>query len=180
MLEYLDNFGQSHGFFVTLSEKTGLRHAYVVIGVTVISILLAIHAILHGLILFVFAVLVPAYKSFKVIESETKEDDTRMLHFWCVLGFLLIVDRFFGWMLTYLYFPGLIRFAILLALMYGDFAVSVKIYQLVVLPFLKKYHEHIEKATEVIKGVGQEAAKAKDMAVKEAVNVAVNEAMKQH
>ncbi len=158
-MEKIENWGKSQGYICYLNEKTGLKHAYIVIGLALLSTLLLFNAVLNGFVLFIFAVLAPAYRTFKAIESPDKEDDTKMLYYWCVLGFLVLLDKFFGFVLALLWFPGLIRLGILLALTMGDYKLSKKVYEAVIEPVLRKYDVHIERATAVVRKTVEESGK---------------------
>ena len=172
-MEYLDNIGKSQGFVGLIATKTGLRHAYVVIILGALTAFLLLHALLNGFILFMVAIIGPAYVTFKAIESPNKEDDTKMLYYWCVLGFFMIADRFFGFALDYLPFPGVFRFTFLVCLIVKDYALSKAIYDITIAPVLNKYKVYVDEATKVatdsVKEAAKEASKVKEKLVGEAV-----------
>ena len=176
-MEYLDNIGKSQGYVGFLATKTGLRHAYVVIILGALTAFLLLHALLNGFILFMVAIVGPAYITFKAIESPNKDDDTKMLYYWCVLGFFMIADRFLGFILDYLPFPGVLRFTFLVCLIVKDFAISKAIYEFTIAPVLKKYKIYIDEATKVatdsVKEAAKEASKAKEKLIGEAVKASM-------
>jgi len=148
-------WGESQGFVGYISDKTGLNRFYTFIILCVVSFLLTLSAILNGFVLFAVGVLGPAYSSYKAIESPSKEDDTRMLYYWCVLGVLITLDRFAGFVLDIIGFAGVIKFAILVALIMDDYALSKLVYEKTIGPLLKKYNTKIDKAADAMTKQGK-------------------------
>jgi receptor expression-enhancing protein 5/6 len=181
-MEYLDNLGKSQGYIGLLAEKSGLRHAYVVIIIALLSAFLLLNALLNGLILFLVAIIGPAYVTYKAIESPNKEDDTKMLYYWTVLGFFMIADRFFGFLLDFLPFSGVFRFIFLVCLIIKDFALSKTIYQMTIAPILNKYKVYVDEATKAAKDsvksaateAAKEASKVKDKLIEEGIKKATS------
>eukprot|EP00831_Metopus_contortus_P053877 TRINITY_DN4527_c0_g1_i4.p1 TRINITY_DN4527_c0_g1~~TRINITY_DN4527_c0_g1_i4.p1 ORF type:complete len:230 (-),score=30.80 TRINITY_DN4527_c0_g1_i4:133-822(-) len=156
IMESLDNWGKTQGYIGYLHVKTGLRHAYLVIILGVISFLLLLNAILKGFVLVAVGIIVPAYQTFKAIESPGTEDDTKLLYYWCVLGCLMILDRFLGFLLDYMWLPGVIRCAILLSLILMDYKLSKIVYDNTIGPLLRRYHIYIDRATASVNTAAKE------------------------
>ena len=172
-MNYLDDWGNKQGYVCYLNAKTGLRPAYIVIGLLIASILLLLHAISHGFVLFAVAVMTPAYESFLAIESDGKEDDTKMLYYWCVLGCLMIIDRFFGLFIGYLPYLAIIKFILIISLMVHDYALSKIIYDYTIGPLLRKYQVHIDNASTLVskaatEGAGEARSLGKEFVVEKA------------
>ena len=77
-----------------ISTQTKWRPRYVVCGLIVLGILLLLIPYTRGVMKAVTTFFVPAYKTFKALESPTKEDDRRWLTYWVVYGFLGCFDNF--------------------------------------------------------------------------------------
>ena len=150
IMNYLDDWGQSQGYICYINAKTGLRHAYVVLVVGIVAFLLLFHALSQGFVLFAVGVLGPAYESFLAIESEGKDDDTKMLYYWVVLGCLMIIDRFLGVFFVYVPYFAVIKFLLIIALLVKDYALSKLIYDYTIAPLLRKYQVHIDNATTLV------------------------------
>jgi receptor expression-enhancing protein 5/6 len=98
------------------SQMSGQPHWLIVFGITIILLLSCISPPGQWLCSVIFSFLLPAYLSFKAIESPTHEDDKKWLTYWVVFGFnYCFEDVIFG---LFFWVPliGLIRTALLVFL----------------------------------------------------------------
>ena len=177
-MQYLDDIGKSQGYIMLAHEKTGVRHAYIVITLAIAATFLLLNAFLNGFVLFIIGILMPAYHTFKAIESENKNDDTNMLCYWCVMSVLMILDRFLGFLLEILIFPGVVRFGILLALIVKKYAFSKYLYEKTIGPLLRKYDTQIEKATSMVTQAAVDPNKVREYAMGKITEAAVQQMTK--
>ena len=97
--EELQKFIDKYPSLTKLEEKTG-RTRLEIVGVTlaVLFVLLIAGVFIKPLGIFMtrlFGFAYPAYKSFKAIESNDKDDDTQWLTYWCVFGVFSLIEEIF-------------------------------------------------------------------------------------
>lgn len=155
--KYVDDFGKKQDIICFLHAKTGLAHPVLVIIIFLTTIGLLLHALLNGVILLIVGILMPAYESFKAIESVDPNDDTKYLYYWVNIGFLLVIDRYFGWILNMMSYAGVFRFIVLVTFIANDYYVSKMVYDTTIRPFFEKYHKKIEEATQNVTKNAMEA-----------------------
>ncbi len=133
---------------------------YMAIGTVLVGTLLIYLIVGLKFLLAVSTFLPPAYKSFKAIESDDKDDDTQWLTYWVVWSFLNISEYgdFLAYIIPY-YFVLKTAF-----LTYAwHFMGAKKLYEVVVRPILSKVPGDkidavLDKAGEIAKSVGKEVA----------------------
>ena len=137
-------------FVVTLHEKSKLpANLLVAIGVLIASILclsVAFGSMFTTLLMF----LLPAYDTFKAIESKNQEEQTRLLTYWMVFGTIFALDNTFRWIFCFIPMYHLIRFAILSALYSKQIKGAEVIYTFVQKPFFDKYESCINSLIEPV------------------------------
>lgn len=92
-LLYRNHSPEMEQMALMMEMKTGQKRetlAYGFLASTVLFILLGGHLSQFTCNLIGFAA--PAYASVKAIRSETKDDDTKWLMYWCVFGWLSVLD----------------------------------------------------------------------------------------
>lgn len=89
--------------------------------------------------------LLPAYQTFKALETKEDKDDKRMLTFWVSFGFLYLFDNIFEYIFSFFYFYHIIRAAVILYLFLPRFDGATKIYEKVIHPLFTKYSPQINK-----------------------------------
>ena len=87
--------------------------------------------------------LLPAYYTFKALESTDKKDDQRMLTFWISFGFVYLFDNLFSWIFSIFYFYHLLRSILLMYLFIPKYDGATKLYEKVIKPLFNKYHTTI-------------------------------------
>ena len=88
--------------------------------------------------------LLPAYDTFKAIESKNQEEQSRLLTYWMVFGTFFSMDQAFRWFLSFLPMYHLIRFAILASLYSKQIKGAELIYANVQKPLFDKYEGCID------------------------------------
>lgn len=101
----LDQFGDVP-LVKTASEKTGLKHQHIILGVVVLLLLGCLSRTGQWLVGVIFTFLWPCYMSFKALESPGAEDDKKWLTYWIVYGFNYCFE---GVIFKLLFFVPLIR-----------------------------------------------------------------------
>ena len=156
-MQALERWGNTQGYVRWIKNKTGLNTGFVVVILLIIAVLLLIQGLVGGFILFIIGVIVPSYQSFLAIESPDKDDDTRMLNFWCIFSIFLVVDKLLEPVMFIIPLSGLLRFGIILGLVVNNYFGSNFIYSLFVSPLLSAYERDIDnvytKVKESIPGV---------------------------
>ena len=158
-MQALERWGNSQGFVRWINQKTGLNSGFITLGLLIISLILLIQGIVGGFILFILGVVMPAYQSFVAIESPDKDDDTRMLNYWCIFSIVLIVDKLIDPLMFIIPFSSLLRFGVVIALVANNYYGSTFVYNNLVVPILSSYEKDIDnvyaKVAETIPGVGK-------------------------
>ena len=98
------------------SEMTGQPHWLISFGIAVLLLLSCLTPPGLWLVSVVFSFLIPAYLSFKAVESPDHEDDKKWLTYWIVFGFnYCFEDVIFG-LLYWVPLLGLIRLGMMIFL----------------------------------------------------------------
>ena len=163
ILDKLDSLGLEEysklPFLQPIAKKIGVPPKYLLLGIVVaLSTILVLPFFGHCLansILFCY----PAYKSFKAIESQKKEDDQRLIAYWIVFGLIYSFDALFRFLLSFLPFYHLIRFALMASLFVGDFRGSQYVYVILIRPVLLKYTRHLDQIVIQIENKAQQVSK---------------------
>ncbi len=92
--------------------------------------------------------LIPAYYTFKAIESAEQEDDNRLLTYWIIFGLIYSLDEIFRSVLSFIPFYHLIRFALLISLFHSNFNGAKLIYNQFLRPVFTKYVSQIDALIE--------------------------------
>ena len=162
-MQTLEAWGESQGYIRLISQKSGLKPGFVALIFAIVAVLIVYQGIVGGFVMFFFGVVLPAYQSFKAIESSNKDDDTRMLHYWCVFSLAFAFDGFLQPILDFVPLIGIFRFVLIIVLTMNNFAFSSMAYNFIVSPILKKYERDIDSAYENAESaVGKLAESAKD------------------
>lgn len=99
-----------------VSEVTKLKHQYIILGLVVLLLLLALSSpgmwFLYTLTTFVW----PAYNSYKAVETPGKTDDKHWLTYWVVFGFVSTFSETIDFVLSFIPLFGYIKVAALVYL----------------------------------------------------------------
>jgi len=92
--EFLYQPGKVDNILTEIEARTGVKRRYIALGAIGFMVTYLIFGyggqLLCNLIGFVY----PAYASFKALETNKKEDDTKWLTYWVVYGFLSTIEFF--------------------------------------------------------------------------------------
>ena len=150
-------------FVVKLSNRTKVQPNLLVAIGLFITLLLCITVVFGSLFTTLLMFLLPAYDTFKAIESNDMEEQTRLLTYWMVFGTFFSMDHTFRWVLGFLPYYHLIRFVILSTLYSKQFQGAELIYTHIQKPFFLKYRELIDSFVEPVEnslaGIGQKFTK---------------------
>eukprot|EP00826_Nyctotherus_ovalis_P021443 TRINITY_DN1691_c0_g1_i9.p1 TRINITY_DN1691_c0_g1~~TRINITY_DN1691_c0_g1_i9.p1 ORF type:complete len:138 (+),score=49.27 TRINITY_DN1691_c0_g1_i9:77-490(+) len=101
--------------------------------------------------------------SFRIIESPSTDDDTMMLRYWCVIGFVLFMNRYLGFLIEGLKIAGLIKLGIVYSLVMKKYKLSQRFYLYTIGPFLRLFDKYVGskvnifgKAKEFVKQVSKD------------------------
>mmetsp|Transcript_17479 Transcript_17479/g.45473 ORF Transcript_17479/g.45473 Transcript_17479/m.45473 type:complete len:160 (-) Transcript_17479:405-884(-) len=124
-----------------LEEKNpAFKPAYVVGGVALIPFFLVIYA-LGGfkLVINLVGFVYPAFKSFKAIESKSKDDDTQWLTYWVVYGVFNIMEHAMAFVVMMIPYYGLFKMGFLIFCYHPNTMGATKIYTTVLKPYVVPY-----------------------------------------
>eukprot|EP01022_Parablepharisma_sp_SALTPOND_P028698 TRINITY_DN71471_c1_g1_i1.p3 TRINITY_DN71471_c1_g1~~TRINITY_DN71471_c1_g1_i1.p3 ORF type:complete len:250 (+),score=25.81 TRINITY_DN71471_c1_g1_i1:5953-6702(+) len=159
-MQTLEHWGESQGYIRYASQKTGLKPGFITLIIIVSALLILYQGIVGGFVLFFLGVVIPAYQSFKAIESPNKEDDSLMLKYWCVFSLFLALDGFFQPVLAFIPLVGIVKFGLIAALSMNNYAGSTLVYNMMVAPILRIYQVDIDKAYVRVEQTMTEVAEA--------------------
>jgi receptor expression-enhancing protein 5/6 len=89
---------------VNLEDKTQVPKTYIVLGGGALAVLLHLFNSLASPVSNLLGWALPAYLSFKAIESPSPQDDIQWLTYWVVFGFFNFLESFAGGVVLY-YLP---------------------------------------------------------------------------
>ncbi|KAI0226156.1 ER membrane protein DP1/Yop1, partial [Massospora cicadina] len=107
--------------FVRLEALTGINKVYLVGSAIGVFTLMVIINCAGGLLSSLLGWIYPAYASFKALETANKDDDTQWLTYWCVYGFLHILEHFSDYLLHWIPFYYLAKSIFLVWLFHNYF-----------------------------------------------------------
>lgn len=87
----------------------------------------------------------PCYASVRAVRSESKDDDTHWLIYWCCFASFSIVDFFAERILSWFPIYWLVKTIFLIYLSAPQTRGAIRIYKKVVLPVFKKIDEVLDK-----------------------------------
>ncbi|KAJ3280245.1 ER membrane protein DP1/Yop1 [Rhizoclosmatium sp. JEL0117] len=79
---------------VELEKKTNIPKTHLVGGILSMLSVFLLFNIFGDLIATLHGVVWPTYQSFKAIEKHDKEENTKWLTYWCVFGFMTLIEVF--------------------------------------------------------------------------------------
>ena len=119
--------------------------------------------------------LYPVYKSVLALESGKKEDNQKWLTYWLILGFFYSFNGVINKLLSYLFFPKLIKAAFFLYLHCSLTNGYIIVYEMLIRKVLKLYETKIDKYLQLI----DEELKTKGKKLKQTIaNEIINQAEK--
>ena len=121
------------------AAKIGVDPGLLVTGVMFVVILLVAVGVCGNLLVSIVGFLYPAYRSFKALESDDKEDDTQWLTYWVVYAFFTVFDEMTSWILNLMPFYFMIKLVLMIWMFWPTTNGALVIYNTVLAPFLRKY-----------------------------------------
>ena len=133
-----------------ISQKTKAEPQMIIVGVIGVFALFCLLPFLGNLLTTTVCFLLPAYYTFKAIESADQADDNRLLTYWIIFGLVYSMDELFRSILGFI--PGyhLFRFGAMLYLYRNTFGGAEMIYSQFVKPLFNKYVSQIDALIEPI------------------------------
>ncbi len=119
----------------TLSKLKPSQIVLIFLVAVLVLLLTPVGSFFSTLICFVL----PAFSTFKALESENKEDDKRLLTFWVVFGFFYFFDQMLSWLLSFIPLYYLFRTAFIWYLYNPNLAGAEKLYNFSIKPFFERY-----------------------------------------
>eukprot|EP00826_Nyctotherus_ovalis_P045583 TRINITY_DN505_c0_g3_i1.p2 TRINITY_DN505_c0_g3~~TRINITY_DN505_c0_g3_i1.p2 ORF type:complete len:187 (-),score=62.34 TRINITY_DN505_c0_g3_i1:156-716(-) len=143
-MNFFQNLGESNAFIKGLSDKIGLKPGFVSLILCGILFIFLYQGITTGFVVFFFGILMPGYDSFKAIESPQKDDDTRLLNYWCAFSIVLMMDGFLQPSVSFGLLSGILRLAIIGFLLFDDYKGSTMVYTYFIGPLMRAYRNDID------------------------------------
>jgi len=162
---FIDSFDKALETYPTvrmLSEKTGVRRVYLVLGVGFFLASFVLFGFGSGPLCNLVGYAYPIYMSFKAINSERKDDDSQWLTYWVVFAFFNLIESFTDLLLYWVPFYYFVKMAFLLWCYLPQYEGANVIYKRFIFPNLAKFEGRVDKAIKSAKHeIGLEhAAKA--------------------
>ena len=131
-------------FVVKASERSRIPASLLVLG-SLLALGLFCLSVIFGTLLTTFCMfLFPAYDTFKAIERQESANQRRLLTYWVVFGSFFALDETFRWVLSFLPYYHLVRFAFLFALYSKSVNGAELIFQHVQKPIFDKFSAQID------------------------------------
>lgn len=121
------------------AAKIGVDPGLLVTGVMFVVIFLVAVGVCGNLLVSIVGFLYPAYRSFKALESDDKDDDTQWLTYWVVYAFFTVFDEMTSWILNLMPFYFMIKLVLMIWMFWPTTNGALVIYNTVLAPFLRKY-----------------------------------------
>jgi receptor expression-enhancing protein 5/6 len=123
-----------------IQSKYGLRPSLVLVGLLGVLLALSPFFNTYSLLTSIICYLIPAYLSFLALESPDTEDDIRFLIYWIIFSFVEVGQPFVRFFLnSFIYM--IFRVLLTIALLHPFSDLSLKIYNKLISPFLKKHEK---------------------------------------
>lgn len=127
------------------AAKIGVDPGLLVTGIMFVVIFLVAVGVCGNLLVSIVGFLYPAYRSFKALESDDKDDDTQWLTYWVVYAFFTVFDEMTSWILNLMPFYFMIKLVLMIWMFWPTTNGALTIYNSVLAPFLRKYQAKIDK-----------------------------------
>ncbi len=128
---YMSKMGLEKYYKIPLIQKasklTNQKPSLIVFALLCFVIFLCLTPI-GGFLTTLLAFTIPAFKTFKALESEEKEDDKRLLTFWVTFGFFYFFDQMLSWFLSFIPLYYIFRTAMVFYLFHPETGGSEKLY----------------------------------------------------
>eukprot|EP00826_Nyctotherus_ovalis_P045581 TRINITY_DN505_c0_g1_i5.p1 TRINITY_DN505_c0_g1~~TRINITY_DN505_c0_g1_i5.p1 ORF type:complete len:198 (-),score=52.87 TRINITY_DN505_c0_g1_i5:181-774(-) len=143
-MNFFERLGENNAFIQGVSEKVGLKPGFVSMVLFGVAFILLYQGVTSGFLFFLLGVFIPGYDSFRAIESPQKDDDTRMLGYWCSFSFVLVLDGFLQPNVSFTFFSGVLRLLIIAFLSFNNYDGSKMVYDYFIGPLMRAYRNDID------------------------------------
>lgn len=126
-----------------IQTKYGVRPSLVLLGLLAVLFALSPLFNTYSLLASIICYLIPAYLSFLALESPDKDDDTRFLIYWIIFSLVEVGQPFVRFFLSRFIYM-IFRIVLTIALLHPISDLSLKIYNKLISPFLKKHEKEID------------------------------------
>lgn len=137
-----------------IQSKYGVKPSLVLIGLLGVLLALSPYFNTYSWLTSIICYLIPAYLSFLALESPDTEDDIRFLIYWIIFSFVEVGEplvRFFLNRFIYMIF----RILLTIALLHPFSDLSLKLYNKLISPFLKKHEKSIDEEFDTLAKEGK-------------------------
>ena len=128
-----------------LADKTKLPAGVFVAGPILVLVIAVVLGIGASFFTTLIGVAYPTFKSIIALESPSTDDDKQWLTYWSIFGFLVVVDEFGAFSLSYIPYYYFIKVCFLIWLFNPATQGATVLYSNVVQPVMKKYGKQIEE-----------------------------------
>jgi receptor expression-enhancing protein 5/6 len=126
-----------------IQTKYGVRPSLVLLGLLGVMLALSPFFNTYSLLASIICYLIPAYLSFLALETPEPEDDIRFLTYWIIFSFVEVGQPFLRLFLSKFIYT-MFRILLTIALLHPFSDLSLKIYNKLIGPFLKKHEAGID------------------------------------
>ncbi len=159
-LDQLDKLLAKFPAVVQFEKKTKVPKAYAATSAFLVFGLFIFFNVGASLLTNILGFVYPAYASFKAIESSNKADDTQWLTYWCVFGFLNLLEYFSDfllyWVPLYYTFKALLILYLYLPQFNGAHQLYVQVLRPHLIPQEKVIDETIERVKKNVEKIGEQ------------------------
>ena len=142
-MTYLDDIAENR-FIKAVAERFHIKPTFIALLLVGLIGFYIYKSLTTGYLILILGIFIPAYHSFKAIETPQKEDDTRMLHYWCIFSIICVLDGFFQPGVSFSVFSGAIRLIIIAILSSGNYKGSSTMYNYFIGPIMRAFENDIE------------------------------------
>ena len=131
-----------HPIIQKISEKTRISPQYIILAGIVLVFFNSFIPIFGGILTTMIIFLLPAYETYRTIESGDRSNDRRMLVFWTMFGLFYVFEEIFKLPLSLLPLYGALRFILLMAMYLPHINLAERMYDGFVRPSFDRYAPH--------------------------------------
>ena len=131
-----------HPIIQRISEKTRISPEYIILAGIAIIFFNSLIPLFGGILTTMIIFLLPAYETYRTIESGDRSNDRRMLVFWTMFGLFYVFEEIFKLPLSILPLYGALRFIFLMAMYLPRINLAERMYDGFVKPVFDRYAPH--------------------------------------
>ncbi|TNV75335.1 hypothetical protein FGO68_gene13928 [Halteria grandinella] len=143
-----------------LAKQLGVPAAALVFGPIAFLVLLVAFGVGASFFTTLIGIAYPTFKSIIALESPSADDDKQWLTYWSIFGFLVVIDDFAGFILSYIPYYYFIKVCVLIWLFNPATQGATTIYNNAVKPLLTKFAPHIKEISEVFSQIAGDVVKS--------------------